>query len=258
MKPNLLPLAVVNAETELRTALPAFLRLPPDVDQHLEICTLYRRIAVGSLLLTADPRLFFDGLQKSGRCLVHALRTADPERFVTSRMAPFFDALACRDDEAARAIAETAPEAPRPGVEYEEDFLAVRIPMDLLLGRPAADVASRVGRFEALAEENPDPWQPLCSAVAAADQSAFDAALAEAIAARREAVAADLEDESMDPDAAPLAPVSVEILGWLELARRCGLVTAEATPLAPAVARAFHLLPPPSDDGWRHLGATPT
>lgn len=251
MQPSVLPIAVMNVEAELDAAFPAFLDLPPDVDQHLSVCMLYRQLAVGSLLLTAEPSLFFAYLFRSARTFLHALDSAPPARFPASRFSPFLDAVACRDEEGAGRIASAAPGSPMIEAEYEEDFLYFRILMDLYLDRPKSGIETRLERFSELVQGNPDPRFPVCNALFGSDAGDFEPALEAAIEWRREEIRADIEEDIMDPDDAALSAVSVDVLAWLELAHRAGIPLRESYPLAPSIARAFHRRALPDPSSWR-------
>jgi len=241
----------MNAEAELEESLPEFLGLPPDFDQHLEICTLYRRIAIGSLLLSADPALFYENLFKSTRTFLHGLENVSPEKFLTSRFHPFFDALACRDEVALQRMIVLAPREPTLEREYEEDFLYSRIAMDLASGEALDRVDVSLERYRELASGNPDMRLAVLIALRERNAGAFDSAVRDAAGVFEEELLADLDADSADPDEAAFAPISLEVLAWIELAARAELPIARAYPLAPAVARAFHRSSAVAPDAWR-------
>jgi hypothetical protein len=241
----------MNVTAELDEAFPEFFNLRPDFDRHRALATLFRQLAIGSLLLTADARLFYAYLFRGARAFLAGLETAPVDRFLTSRFTPFLDAVACRDDEGARRIAASAPRAPDLDREYEEDFLYLHVLMTLYSGDGLEALPAAIERFAELTAENPDPRQPVCAALFARDSAAFAAALADAIDAIEADTRARIETETIDPDEAALSTVSIDVLAWLELAGRAGLPAEPSYSLAPAVARAFHRRDFPHPESWR-------
>jgi hypothetical protein len=248
-----LPIAVNNAGVSLEEILPVALGGSPSLEDYSVVCKLYRQLGVGSLLMSGDPRELCAHLFRSGRAFVHFSETAQQAEKLTSRAEPFFDALACRDDEGARRMALASPRTVDPSREYDEEFYAVRCPMDLLLGEPPPAVLAMLDAWVKLASE-PDPRADLWRAILEKDQKAFDQALPACIDARRAAYQELMDAERLDPDeAATLPHVSVEALAALELAERAGLKTARDYPTAPAVARKLALVTHPPPDSWKVL-----
>jgi hypothetical protein len=254
-KPSFVPIAFKNAFRELEDVLPAVLAAPkPFVEHYRHISLLYRRLAVGALLTSGDPRDFFGYLARSARAFLHFAEIAPPAERVTSKADAFFDALACRDEEGARRLAAALPSSPNPDREYEEDFYYVRCVMDIYGGaKPGAAVTDMLKAWTTLAVD-PDLRADLCSALLDRDQDRFDDALAACIEARQADLARRKEQDKLPPDeASTTAHVSTEVLAWLELAERAGLRVAPEYPFAPGIARRFRLAKLPPPQAWRAL-----
>jgi hypothetical protein len=247
-----LPIAVKNSGAALEEYLPEVLRAPITQKPYLTVCRLYRRLAVGWLLMSADPEQFFTYLFKSARAYVHFLEFGPDAEKVTSRSEPFFDAVACRAQDAARIIASKTPVTLNPKREYEEDFLYMRFLMELYTGdAKPAQLEDLLVRWAALAGDE-DVRLALCRALLERKQKALDAAIHHAVEEKVQGVAALREEERLHPDEAPLFPhVSTEVLTWVELSGRVGLKTRRNLPLAPSVARLFKRARFPAPDSWR-------
>jgi hypothetical protein len=250
------PIAFKNALVELVELLPAVLGSPKRrIASYQRISAAYRRMGIASLLISGDPRELYAYLSKSARALVHFAEGADPDERITSKGVAFLDAVACRDDEAARRLAAAFPRTAHPTREYEEDFLHVRVLMDLYTGAAPAELAPLLGAWQRLADANPDPRLDVARAIAERDQAAFDEAIATAI----QAIQADTEkrreaDQLKGDEAATTALVSIDVLAWIELAERAGLGVQREYPLAPSLARRFGRLALPPPHSWQTPG----
>ena len=253
MKANILPIAFSNSGVRLEEILNLLDAEPPQEKVYGFVATLYRRLATGALLMDGDPRRFFSYLFRASRAYVHFLEIAPASEKLTSKAEAFFDAVACHDEEGARRMVSLAPAVPDTRREYEEDFYAIRVPMDAFYG-PADRAGARVmlASWSELAAGNPDVRLPVCSALVEADQGAFDAAVTEAIEARVAQHAALRETEELDPDeGATTSQVSTEVLAWIDLAERAGLQPRRDYPLAPNLARRYQRIERPAPDAWR-------
>ena len=252
---SFVPVACKNALYDLGQLLPAALATRPQRLASFErICALYRRLAVGSLLIAGDPRDFFAYLFRSARAFVHFAEGAPEAERLASKAAPFLDAIACRDDEGARRIAAAMPRQPSPGREYEEDFYYLRVTMDLAGDDRMVD--QMLAAWGALVVAGPvaDPRLDVCAALMARDQAQFDAATDAAILGIQRTTETRRKADDLPADeAATTAHVSVDVLAWLELADRRGMDSSRDRALAPSLARAFHRASPPSPDSWRRL-----
>jgi hypothetical protein len=250
------PLAFKNALVELVELIPAVLGSPQRrIVFYERICADYRRMGIASLLISGDPRDFYAYLSKSARALVHFAEGADADERITSKGVAFLDAVASRDDEAARRLAAAFPRTAHPTREYEEDFLHVRTLMDLYTGADPSTIAGLLAAWQKLADANPDPRLDVCKAIAARDQGAFDDALAAAIQGMQAETEKRRErDQLKGDDAATTAVVSVDVLCWIELAERAGLDVQREYPLAPSLARRFARLALPPPHSWQTPG----
>lgn len=253
MNPTHTPIAVKNSGIDLEELLPQVLAAPPTQRRYLTVCRLYRRIAVGTLLMDGDPAPFFAGLFKSGRAFLYCLKKLPADQKLTSSSEPFFDAVACRDRAGALEIAQQSNPRFMAGKEYEEDFLYARFFMThFLLGAPATDVARDLATFGTFAAQSDDDRHALCEALFEKDQQKFD----DAIAACLRKIQGDLDkahrEDRLDPDAASTtAIVSTEVLAWLEFAEQAGLQVQRQYPFAPPLARMFGRIAYPPPDSWQ-------
>lgn len=206
--------------------------------QVLEFCRNYRIAAIGQLLL-GDPAAFRVGLYKSGRAYLYFLEGAAEAQLLTSRAAPFFDALGTRDMEGAREIARRARRTWAPGVEYEEDFLYV----DYLMGRFFRDLSDAAAvdllqRYERALQGTEDVRLEVCRALLAGHGEAFDAAF-DRMMAEREARQARLQEKGSlsEEDWATECQVSIEGLALVALAERAGLPVRSNYLFVPSLAR---------------------
>jgi len=254
MKPNFVAVAVKNSGVSLEEILPVLVNSPPERKHYLYTCTLFRRIATGELLVGADPRPFHENLFKSSRAFAYFLERAPKSELLTSASEPFFDAVACRDDEGAKKIATLSPASFQSGKEYEEDFWYLRFLMDLYLKRPRAPLAKLLDDWEALAATGEEDLRaPVCRALLDKDQKAFDSALEELIGSIEAKIKKERKEETLNPDVGPTtAKISTEILALLELAEQAGLKVRGERPLAPGLARKFGKNGPkfPAPDAW--------
>jgi hypothetical protein len=250
---NYAPLAIKNAGVELEVIVPEVLRQPPVLLNYVQVCRLYRRVATGILLVSGDPRDFYSNLFNSSRAFVDFLARAPKEEKVTSQAESFFDAVACRDEDGARAIASLSPQTINQGKEYEEDFLYVSLLMrQFYLGAAAADLQPLVVEWEQYAAEHPDTRLDVCRALLETNEAAFAEAIAAAIDSKLAVWEELRQADLLHPDeASTTCRVSTEVLAWLEFARRSGMRTEPDYRLAPREARQFHRIEFPPGDAWQ-------
>jgi hypothetical protein len=253
---NPLGLVFKNTLYDLIETLPQASAAPLSEADILEVCRAYRSIGSALLLMGGDPRPFYACLFRSSRAFVHLCEQTPYAERVLSRALPLFDAIACRDHEGARRIAQLAPEELNERREYEERFLYMRIIIErFFLDGSSARIERHLRRYEELTQELPDEHLHLCRALVHRDQSALGEALDQLIEIETAAIAKRLEQDRLGPDEAPLAGISVEVLAWLELAERAGLSVEEEYRLAPGIARLFHRARFGHPDGWRDVGS---
>lgn len=251
-----LPIVESNCAAELADAVPAILarkRTPRGV---LEACLNFRRMAIGRLLMSGLPDEFFQDLSRSARTFLYFLEGAPDDAKLTSRAVPYFDAVACGDDEAAARIAQAARPTFAPGRELEDDFLYIRFLMSWFsLRADAATLDALLAQWQqalAGADDPTDPRLDLCRALAARDQRGLDAALDAIVDAHRAEVKEQLDEERLLPeDVQTTAKVWVELLALLRLAGHARLATPHELPFAPSIARRLERAKLPAPDDWR-------
>ena len=158
--------------------------------------TMLRRMAIAQLLLTGMPDDFFAFLDMSARSWLEVLSRKSDDEKVTSLSGAFFDAVACKDDDAARGIVAHSRATWNRDEEYEDDFLYVWSAMALFDGRAQGELASLAERFEKAAVDG-DRRVALIRALVDRDQKAFDDALAAVVQERQ----AELREEESPPSA---------------------------------------------------------
>jgi hypothetical protein len=212
-------------------------------------------MAIAKLLMTGLPDELFEDLSRSARTYLHFLSSARDSEQLTSRAGPFFDAVACGDDEAAELMAAASRPSHREGKEYEDDFLWIWFLMRWFGARaPREELDPLLARWEIVLEGNDDHRLDLCRAMLAKDQEAFDEALAELIAGHQGELSEAIDAEDLLPDDLPTAAkVWVELLALLRLASWAGLATRKNYPLAPSVARRTGQAKLPPADDWRTI-----
>ena len=253
MQPNYAPLAIKNSGVQLEVIVPEVLRERPVRMHYVHVSNLYRRIAAGILLVSGDPLDFYANLFHSSRAFLHFLNLAGEDEKVTSEAEAFFDAVACRDEDGARAMSRLLPHTINAGKEYEEDFIYVSLLMRrFYLDASAAELQPMLQEWEGYAAANPDVRLGVCRALVEADQAGFNEAVSNAIDAKLAEWERLREADMLDPDeASTTCHVSTQVLAWLEFAQRVGLKIEPEYRLAPSLARRFHRIAFPSADAWQ-------
>jgi hypothetical protein len=253
MRSNYVPLAIKNAGVELEVIVPEVIRRPPVLTHYMQVARLYRRVATGILLSSGHPRGFYANLFNSSRAFLHFLNRATDDQKVTSKAEAFFDAVTCRDESGAQAMARLSRHSINPGKEYEEDFIYVSLLMRrFYLAASATELQSMLQEWETYAADNPDPRLDVCRALIEADAPAFRKAVSTAIDAKVEEWERLRETEMLHPDeASTTCRVSTEVLAWVEFADRVGLKIEPEYRLAPSLARHFDVVAFPGEDAWQ-------
>jgi hypothetical protein len=253
MRSNYVPLAIKNAGVALEVIVPEVISQPPVLTHYMQVARLYRRVATGILLASGHPRDFYANLFNSSRAFLHFLNRATDEQKVTSKAEAFFDAVACRDEYGARAMATLSRHSINRGKEYEEDFIYVSLLMRrFYLDASAADLQSMLREWEMYAADNLDLRLDVCRALIDGDGVAFHEAVATAVDAKIEEWERLRETEMLHPDeASTTCRVSTEVLAWVEFADRVGLKIEPEYRLAPSLARHFDLAAFPDEDAWQ-------
>ena len=196
------------------------------------------------LLVDADPHTCFRDLTLSGQVRRHFLRRSQREKSVhcfnaSSRIEPFFDAVAAESLDVARDIAALTPTTWLAKDEYEDDFCYARFLYGFLgsktVGKPAADLAPLLDRFEGALDGAESPRLDLCRALVGRDQDEFDEAFDALVDERQEQV----EERRAETNPVLLldGQVFVEGLALLRIAKDIGLRTRTEYPGCPRLAR---------------------
>jgi hypothetical protein len=247
-----------NARDTIYDTLPGLVSGALSHADLLWVCESHRIAGLVGLLLDADPDELHGRLFDAGRAYLFGLGTVATRQIVVSRAQPLFDALACRDEQGALAIARhLAPLPWQRDVEYEDDFLfmawlAQWVREELGAGAGSSERVPRAARLTTLEEAAAGaPRALVARALEGADAPAFEAGLLALVEAYQSHQRLLVEREAISPEAAATLPyVCVESLALLELARHRGLAVAPEHPGAPSLARA-QAAPRYAPDAWR-------
>ena len=179
MASPLLPVIESNAAYDVEQALPLVLqgRMPREYMGVLWKALRIRGIC--ALFLDYDREAFHEDLQKSATFYLHYLKNiAEEADKITSESAPFFDAAACKDVEAAREISRYARATWNQGLEYEDDFLYVRFLMTRCFLDSDDEAQELLDALKIVLDGAPSPRFDVCQALMERDATAFDEALA--------------------------------------------------------------------------------
>jgi len=241
-----------NAVDLLQEALPFVLSGEIGYAALLDVCGHYRVKAAVHMLLDADSRRFHVDLSKSARTFLFGLDRIPVEEVVVSRALPFFDALACRDMDTAKAIAERFPDHPDPKREYEEDFTFVTYLARRVRGNISPEEADDLlDGWMSAAEGVPGVRYEVCAGLAHGDARSFASAFAGYLDEYRERYALGLERGQIPEDLGnTVGNLCIEGLALLRLAEDSGLPTEREYDLIPSLVRP---VPegPYAAEGWR-------
>ncbi|MCY1083623.1 Imm49 family immunity protein [Archangium lansingense] len=224
------------------------------LQQVLTFCENYRIRGIGQFLLYGDAEGLHECLYKSGRAYLSLMGKLSESQLVTSRMAPFFDALAALDLDGAAEIARRSRRTWHQGMEYKEDFLYAHFLMGrFFLGETEARLQVLLEEYEQVLQGSEDVRLPLCHAFLKQDAEGVAQGLEQYLAAEKARQDRLLEREKISQERwATVAQVSVEGLGLLTLAAQAGLPLQREFPCVPSLARARRK-PGLADDAWRDL-----
>lgn len=251
------PLFLVEkaAALEIEELLPEVLEGSLSENDVIYFCGLYRRFGISKLLFSGAPDEFYQELFKAGRAYLDYIRRVGRDAVLTSKGAPFFDAVACNDLAGAGKIAEAVNPRWREGEEYEEDFLYVRFLMQrFFLDADATALEQGLARYEEVLDGQTDPRLELSRAILATEERAFDQALSVLLSNEQARLQGMVEGEKLDPDdASTVARVSVEGVALVRLGEQLGFGSLSEYPLVPDVARMFSRAVHPAPDSWRAI-----
>ena len=238
MTPPLLPIARANAEYDIIGTLPLIVRGDLDFNRITIFCGNYRRRGICSLFLDGVPILLHRDLQKSGGAFLSYLKGARPADVITSKAAPFFDAIACKDLGTARMIAERLPRNWNREEEYEDDFLYVFFLMkSFFLDGTEQENGDIVDRYGKLLEGASEVRLDLCQALLRKDNIAFEEAVHSLILQQADILRQRLNrGEIIDEEWAVEGQFFVEGLALIRLAELRGFTTERNYRFIPSLA----------------------
>lgn len=259
MLSDLLP-AYVEAALESNAALlPQLLAGgAPKLRDVLALSVNFRVAGIGGMFTSGRFEPFGWRMCQSGRSCAAVLPQVAPAARVTSRMVPFFDAVAVADWNTAKEIASMSRRAWSQGEEYEEDFLFVELLMQhASLGASRAELTTALTQYEACLAGTEDARLPVLEALFTGDAAAFDERLTDWLEDRAQRLDAKAARTSVASETlATEWHLSVEGVALLRLAKREGILVQEEFPQVPAIALAD---PDPKwwSADWRVVEATP-
>jgi hypothetical protein len=252
-----LPLVERNSGIIIEDMLPDVLAGRASLENILQFCKMYRRIGICRLFLSGIPDEFFANLFKSARAYLFYLERGKEEEKITSKSAPFFDAVACNDFEGARQIALKSRPRWNQEEEYEDDFLYFYFLMKyfFLDKTPDHDLLSQIlERYEKVLEGNEDVRLDLCKSLLEKDSDSFNAALETFVSQEEDAYQQLLTTESVDPqDAVTVKRISIEGLALARLAEELQMKTQRNYLLIPSLARKFNRAKLPPPNAWTKI-----
>jgi hypothetical protein len=242
MTSEYLPVFVQNALEENEELLKDVVTGRAGFKTVLSFCQNFRTAGIGALFLGTAPKVFRQMLHHSGRAYAHFLRKAGAtvaQVTLTSRAAPFFDAVAAGDMDGAELVACHSRRTWGQGEEYEEDFLFVELLMQrfFLRAQPHA-VAALLRRYEAALQGAEDVRLPVCKALLDGDGEGFNETLASYLSERDDDLV-DLNESGalMEEDVATEGQLSITGLALVRFAEREGLEPEKDYRHVPSVAR---------------------
>lgn len=238
MTSRFLPVVVSNADYMLTRLLPQLLSGSIKPTLALTVCRQYRRRGIANFLQTCDPLRLHSDLQRSAGAYAAYLGVLEDERKVLSHSAPLFDAIACRDLEAARRICERAAVPWRTEEEYEDDFLYFSIVAQrFFLGGTAASLQHLLQRYETVLDGADDPRFVLCQSLVQHDAAAFDAGLRMLVEQREDDYAQGVQaDQLLEEDWSTEGNIFVEGMALLRLGRLTGMTVPQEVLFVPDIA----------------------
>jgi hypothetical protein len=253
MRSEFIAVHMLNAAGSVRGSVGELADRTATFSRAVSFCGSYRQVAISSLLIQGLPDDFFENLFRSGRAFAFFLENAgDPEHHALSRMTPFFDAVACCDDEGALRIARASKRQHNQDLEYLDDFLHFSFLMSkFYLDASLPELEAILAKWEQLLVGQLDPRFDLCRGLLAADAGLIENGLL-ALAAKTQARAKEAAKFQSLPDEELFTSsnVSVEALALIRWAERIGIRVPEHVPLVPAVLRP-PIQPRFDPDGWR-------
>lgn len=247
-----LPLAVKNVGITLEDILSQISGAEYKFLYYDKISSLYRQIGVGEYLITDDAQAMFDMLELGIQSYIEFLEKAEDSEKAISKITVFFDAVCCQNKNAMEKLAQLAPQQLNSRKEYDEDFLYMRILMDVFgLEKSRQDVQIMLDEYEKFHNEYPDERFNLIIALLDKDDKAFHNSLELLTKERlgRYAKGGDLYEGTLE-EASILSDVSTEVMAWLWLARFQNIDLGSKYALAPDSAMQVCQTTPLAEGAW--------
>ncbi|CAM2006476.1 hypothetical protein [Acanthopleuribacter pedis] len=221
------------------------------------VCHMFRRVAVAELLLDGSKLPFSEHLGHGAQAWLHFLNHAPKDQRIADRGLGLFDAIAGGHIALAEAIARATPPEHNETWEYEDDYLYVRLIAEMFLGvMPQEDMEILLERWAQLLTDQDDFRYDLVALLLEEEweQDDLNEGLLDAIDAMNDWLEEKVEDFVYFPeDEATLLHVSTEVLTWIYLLARKGMVPDDDYPLAPSLARVKKAVDPPADGAWMNI-----
>jgi len=187
----------------------------------------YRVVGICGLLHDGSSSEFLTNLQKSGSACAFLLPKLNDDNSATSKLQGFFASAACGDEEAARTISSKSRDSWNPELEHEDDFIFVRLLMDLFYrGASESDLMALANRLGEVTEGEVSPRREICQALLTKSSERFGEGLEEYILERRDYYAEQWDaDYILEEEWATDGQIFVEGIALVRMARKLGLDT---------------------------------
>ncbi len=201
-----------------------------------DISENYRSLAICRLLLEADTDGFYHDLLRSAQLRLYYLTRCHHEKYlknpriIASESDSFFDALAVKDFDLAKRIAELSSNSWWPDDEYEEDFYYSHLVHKFIMSYPdwPDDIRVILENFENSLQGDKSARLDLCKGLVSIDQAAFDEAFYDLIDERKLQIEREREMALADEISFQVGQhVFIEGLALLRIAERIGLVVQQ-------------------------------
>ncbi|WP_373691575.1 Imm49 family immunity protein [Hyalangium versicolor] len=189
------------------------------------MCRSFRRRGICEVLLHGTPERLHHFLAMSGHAYLYSLSQGNEETLLTSRAPPLLDALACGDQDTARAIALHNSKPLDPRREYEEDFLFMQCLVGMVTSSPVGD-EERAPRARpvVLARQPQDARSEVVESLHYRNAEQFNTALTQLLDEEHARwLRLQEKGRGLEEDAATEMHVCVEGLALLRLAEQRGL-----------------------------------
>ncbi len=255
MPPSPLPLAIKSSGMDIEDHLDAYLVPTPDLNRALHISDMFRRLAIGSFLMSSDPAPFLDLLGKGARSYLYFLKKGNAEKQVLSKGVAFFDAIVARDNKGAEQIATLSRDDQNKDYEYEDDFLYFRYLIQKFLSVSSNPILQKIlDRYEEVLDGEFDPRFDICKSFQSKDKNLFQEAITDYTEAICEKQRELILGEKMFPDEmATTAKISIELTALCLFAKDQNFDPPPLLRLVPQDILQDHLPPSFDDESWKHL-----